>query len=217
LSSTRPQGTGVSKCVVVTGATGDAGRAASAALLTAGHRVVAVGSNEDRLASVEATARFVCDLTDAADTKELAERVRSELGPADALVHVVGGWRAGNGNDDWEWLEPRILTTLRLATLAFVDDLSASGAGRLVTIGSISATRPSWSGANYSVLKTAASAWVAAVASGWRKAGTAAAIEILVRAIGDDGTAPGVIAGKIVELMGENATDLNGSRVDLSV
>lgn len=201
---------------VVTGATGDAGRAVCTALLAAGHTVLVVGSDAGRLTAVDASARLVCDLTDAQATRELAARVRTDVGPADALIHLVGGWRGGHEVEDWEWLEPRILTTLRLTTLAFADDLAASPAGRLVTIGSVAAAKPTWGGANYSVLKAAASAWVAAVASGWRKAGTGAAVELLVQSIGEDGTPPSLIAAKIAELLAAPTAELNGSQVDLT-
>jgi 3-oxoacyl-[acyl-carrier protein] reductase len=201
--------------VVVTGATGDAGRATTSALTAAGHTVVAVGSDADRLASVEASVRLVCDLTDAAATQVLADRVHSEVGPADGLVHLVGGWRGGHEAEDWDWLEPRILTTLRLATLAFHDDLTASPSGRLVTIGSTSAAKPTWGGANYATLKTAADAWVAAVASGWRKAGTAAAVTLLVSSLGGDGTPVDAVATRIASMWGEDATLLNGQRISL--
>lgn len=204
------------RVVVVTGATGPAGTATAAALLAAGHTVVAVGSDADRLAPVPASVRLVCDLTDAAAASDLAARVRSEVGPADALVHLVGGWRAGHGAEDWDWLEPRILTTLRYATLAFVDDLSASPGGRLIAIGSTSAAKPTWSGANYAVLKTAADAWLAAVASGWRKAGTGAVVELLVNSIGGDGTPVEQIANRILEALDGDAAQLNGSKVDLT-
>ena len=202
--------------VVVTGAAGDAGRAVCAALLEAGHTVVAVGSNEGRLMEVAASVRLACDLTDPAATRGLAAHVRDQAGPADALVHLVGGWRAGNGDDDWSWLEPRILTTLRLTTLALMDDLTASSAGRLVTIGSTSEAKPTWGGANYATLKLAASAWVSAVASGWRKAGTGAAVELLVQSIGTEGTPVETIAARIVGVLDGPAAELNGARVDLT-
>lgn len=202
--------------VVVTGATGEAGRAVCAALLAAGHSVVAVGSDLARLESVDASTRFVCDLTDAAATLALAGRVRAEVGPVDGLVHLVGGWRGGHSTDDWDWLEPRLLTTLRLATLAFHDDLTDSPSGRLITIGSTSAAKPTWGGANYSTLKTAADAWVASVASGWRKAGTAAAVTLLVTSLGDGGTPPERVATRIATLWSEDATVLNGAHIDLS-
>jgi 3-oxoacyl-[acyl-carrier protein] reductase len=200
---------------VVTGATGDAGRAVCARLLSAGQTVVAVGSDAGRLLSVEASFRFVCDLTDATATSELATRVHAEAGHPDGLVHLVGGWRAGHDADGWDWLEPRLLTTLRLATLAFHEDLSSSPAGRLVTIGSTSATKPTWGGANYATLKTAADAWLASVASGWRKAGTAAAVTLLVTSIGGDGTPVDAVAARIQTIWDEAAESLNGLRIPL--
>ena len=201
---------------VVTGATGDAGRATSAALLDAGHTVVAVGSDAGRLETVAASVRLVCDLTDPQATAQLAFRIRSEAGPAEALIHLVGGWRGGHENDDWEWLEPRVLTSLRLASIALADDLAAAPTGRLITIGSVAEMKPTWGGANYAVLKAAASAWVGAVASGWRKAGTAAAVELVVQSIGDDGTTPQTIAAKVLEILAADATTVNGSRIDLT-
>jgi NAD(P)-dependent dehydrogenase (short-subunit alcohol dehydrogenase family) len=181
--------------------------------------VVAFGSDDARLATVEATHRFTCDLTDVAATADLAARVREEVGPVDGLVHLVGGWRPGHSNDDWAWLEPRLLTTLRAATLAFHDDLTAAPAGRLVVIGSASAARPTWSGANYAVLKAAGDAWVGGIASGWRKAGTAAAVTFVVKSLssdGGDGTPVGALAHAILPLWDRPAAELNGVHIDLT-
>ncbi|HEY4268722.1 MAG TPA: SDR family oxidoreductase [Galbitalea sp.] len=205
-----------SRTIVVTGATGDAGRAVTTVLSEAGHTVVAVGSNAERLAEVTANAHFVCDLTDAAATADLGTRVHDEVAPVDGVVHLVGGWRGGNDAESWDWLEPRLLTSLRLVTLAFRDDLTASSAGRLVIVGSTSASKPTWSGANYAVLKASEEAWMQAVASGWRKAGTAAAITLAVRSVGDDGTSVDRLASAILPLWAGDAAALNGTRVDLS-
>ena len=205
-----------SRTIVVTGATGDTGRAVTTVLSEAGHTVVAVGSNAERLSAVTANAHFVCDLTDAAATAELGTRVRDEVAPVDGVVHLVGGWLGGNDPEGWDSLEPRLLTSLRLVTLAFRDDLTASSAGRLVIVGSTSATKPTWSGANYSVLKAAEEAWMQAVASGWRKAGTAAAVTLSVRSVGDGGTSVERLAGAILPLWSADAAQLNGARVDLA-
>lgn len=201
--------------IVVTGATGDTGRAVAAALVAAGNIVVAVGSDEDRLSTVDATARIVCDLTDAGAETRLSQQVHDAVGPVDGLVHLVGGWKPGHDVDGWDWLEPRLLTSLRLATLALHDDLTASEAGRLVVIGSASASKPTWSGSNYATLKTAADAWVAGVASGWRKAGTAAAVTLVVSSIGPAGTPVRDIADAIVPLWDVPAADVNGSHIPL--
>jgi NADP-dependent 3-hydroxy acid dehydrogenase YdfG len=211
--------------IVVTGATGESGRAVCAALREAGNVVVAVGSDAGRLETVDASERYVCDLTDAAATGDLAAIVREDVGRVDGLVHLVGGWRGGHETDDWEWLEPRLLTSLRLSTLAFHDDLTASAAGRLVVVGSTSAAKPTWSGANYATLKTAADAWVGAVASGWRKAGIAAAVTFVVTSLtthssdanpsGGDGTPVADLAAAIVPLWTMDAAALNGRHIDL--
>jgi NAD(P)-dependent dehydrogenase (short-subunit alcohol dehydrogenase family) len=205
-----------SRVVVVTGATGEAGRAVCSALVGAGHIVAAVGSDAKRLASVEATSSYVCDLADFAATTQLAANVRADRGTVDGLIHLVGGWRGGHEPADWDWLEPRLLTTLRNATLAFHDELTASEAGRLVTVGSTTAAKPTWGGANYTVLKSAADAWVAAVASGWRKAGTAAAVTFEVQSLGEDGTPVEVLAANILPLWDSSATEINGTRIDLT-
>ncbi|MCU1528060.1 MAG: oxidoreductase [Frondihabitans sp.] len=206
----------MSLIVVVTGATGDAGRAVCAALVRSGETVVAVGSDEGRLASVDASARFVADLADVSSTESLAARVRAEVGRVDGLVHLVGGWRGGQTDADFLWLERRILTTLRYATLAFRDDLSASPAGRLAIVGSSSAAKPTWSNAAYATVKSAADAWIRAVASGWRKGGTAAAVTLVVTTIGDGGTPPSAVAEAVTGLWSRPAGELNGTRLDLT-
>jgi len=66
------------------------------------------------------------------------------------------------------------------------------------------------------VLKSAAEAWLAAVASGWRKAGTGAVVELLVTSIGEDGTPVDRVANGILDAIGGDATELNGSRIDLT-
>jgi NAD(P)-dependent dehydrogenase (short-subunit alcohol dehydrogenase family) len=113
---------------------------------------------------VDAASRHVHDVADFTGGLQLADEVRQEHGRVDGLVHLVGGWRSGSDPDDWDWLESRLLTSLRYATLAFHDDLSAAEAGRLVIIGSTTVSAPTWSNANYATLKAAAETWVSAVA-----------------------------------------------------
>jgi 3-oxoacyl-[acyl-carrier protein] reductase len=206
------------RVVVIAGASSASGRATASALTASGARVVAVGSNAERLADVAAEARYVVDLSDAAATRELAGQIHSEVGPVDALVHLVGGWRAGSDDEGWQWLSARILTTLRNTTAAFRDDLTASPAGRLAIVSSSAVDHPSWSNANYATAKAGAEAWVASVASGWSKAGTAAAVTFVVRALGDgDGYTPvSLLARRVVELWAAPVAELNGARIRLN-
>lgn len=205
--------------IVVTGATGEAGRAVCRMLLTAGHLVVAVGTDAGRLAGVDASSRHVAELTSPAQAERLAAEVRAEFGPVDGVVHLVGGWRAGQADSDFAWLESRILDTLRHTSLAFRDDLTSAEHGRFVTIGSTSADKPTWSNANYATVKSAADAWVRALASGWRKEGRAAAVTLAVSSIGSDGggaTSPDTVAEAILPLWSEPAASVNGLRIDLT-
>ena len=57
---------------------------------------------------------------------------------------------------------------------------------------------------------------MAAVASGWRKAGTAAAVTLLVASLGDGDTPVADVASRIATLWSEDASILNGARIDLS-
>jgi 3-oxoacyl-[acyl-carrier protein] reductase len=150
--------------ILIAGATSALGHATASALLEAGHHVIAVGSDADRLGLVDASEHFACDLTDAEAVAELAAAV----GELDGLVHLVGGWRGGGGlagqsDADWAWLEARVLTTLRHTTRAFAPAIGRSSAGVIAIISSTGVERPTAGNANYVALKAAAEAWVAAV------------------------------------------------------
>jgi 3-oxoacyl-[acyl-carrier protein] reductase len=211
-------GSASGRTVVIAGASSASGKATAAALTAAGARVVVVGSSLDRLMDDAAAARYECDLADPVATLALADRIRSEVGPVDGLVHLVGGWRDGHDDDSWDWLSTRILTTLRNTTTAFREDLTASPAGRLAIVSSTAVDRPTWSNANYATAKAAAEAWVGAVASGWSKAGTAAAVTYVVRALGDgDGFTPvSLLATRITHLWDTPVAELNGARIRLN-
>ncbi|MET0989211.1 MAG: SDR family NAD(P)-dependent oxidoreductase [Glaciihabitans sp.] len=228
------------RTVVVAGASSAAGRATAAALVAAGARVVVVGSNAERLADVAAHARYVCDLADADAVTELAELIRSEVGPPDGLVHLVGGWRAGHDAEGWAWLEERLITTLRNTTVAFRDDLMASPAGRLAIVSSTMVDLPTWSNANYAAAKAAAEAWVKAMATSFTHAKrtasvpggtggtvipfdpgvvTAAAVTFVVHAIGTgEGKVPvAMLANAIAGMWDLPSDELNGARVSFTV
>jgi 3-oxoacyl-[acyl-carrier protein] reductase len=205
--------------VLVAGATSAAGVAVTAALAGAGARVLAVGSNPERLERVLAAAPdasgYVCDLADFTAVGALAAAVHAEHGPIDGLVHLVGGWRGGGGLDgqtdeDWEFLHTRVMTTLRNTTRAFNADLLASMAGRLAMVSSVSVDAPTPGGANYASLKAAAETWTRAVGRGFATSGgTAAAVVFAVRAL--DGLEPR-LAAEVLALWDSPAADLNNTR-----
>ncbi len=206
------------RLVVVAGASSDSGRAVAAALTDAGARVLAVGTSMRRLAETPAIARYECDLSSWSGVTSLAERIHAEYGPVDGVVHLVGGWRAGRADDDWSWLQSRIVETFRNTSRAFYDDLAASSAGRLVMVSSTTVESPGWGGANYAASKAAAEAWAESAAAGFAKGGTAASVILVVRALGtgDNATSVDTLAARVATLWDEPASDLNGARLRLT-
>ncbi|MFO7690090.1 MAG: SDR family oxidoreductase [Cryobacterium sp.] len=211
------------RTVLVAGAGGAAGRAVAAALTDAGARVIAVGSNAERLEAVPAAARYACDLTDRAAVTALAERVHAEHGPIDGLIHLVGGWRGGGGlagqtDEDWDFLNSHVLTTLRHTTRAFNADLLGSPAGRLAIVSSITVDAPTPGGANYASVKAAAETWTRAVGRGFAPPTaaqadlTAAAVIFVVRSLA--GLEPELAAG-VTALWESPAASVNNTRVRL--
>lgn len=228
--------------VVVTGATGATGRATCAALVAAGHPVAAVDLNADGLAEISAAAAeqaheaalttHPCDLTDVDATRAAVDDIRATHGRIDALVHLVGGWRGGDGftdNNDEDWLLLRrlLIDTLRNTTLALHDDLAGSDTGRVVVITAASVETPTAGNANYAAAKAAGEAWILALAdsfrslqSGHKESPTvqkSAAVTGVVNYIGTGRTAttPEQLATGIREMIEGDAATLNGARVDL--
>jgi len=207
------------RIVLIAGASSAAGRATAAALTGAGARVVAVGSNSDRLKSVAAEARYACDLADFTAVERLAETVRADLGPIDGLIHLVGGWRGGGGlagqnDEDYDFLHTHVVATLRNTTRAFNADLLASPTGRLAIVSSVSVDRPTPGGASYAAAKAAAETWVRAVGYGFSKAKSeAAAVIFVVKSLEGLETE---LASRVVRLWDEPAASVNEARVPLT-
>ncbi len=183
--STRPGGELTGLVVLVTGATGAAGRATVRALAQAGADVVAVGREERRLAAlfdhVDGVHPQVADLIDQDQCDALAERVRRRHSRIDGLVHLVGGWRGAprftaNSDDDWAFLRRTLIDSLRHITMAVHDDLAASPDGRAVIVSATAVDRPTPGGANYAAAKSATEGWMGALAESFvRTAAKAAA------------------------------------------
>ena len=181
--------------VVVAGASSASGNACTHALAAAGARVIAVGSNAQRLAPLAAHDSSiqleVCDLGSLAETTALAARLREQHGSVDGLIHLVGGWRGASGiasqsDDDWSAMEAGF-STLRNTTRAFYDALTSSDDARLAIVSSSSVDKPTPGGASYAAAKAAAESWVRSVAAGFTKDAKpevprAAAVRFVIRA-----------------------------------
>src|SRR6478672_648842 len=228
------------RVVVVTGAAGPAGVATSTALQAAGATVVAVGHSPERLAALAerlpGITTEVADLSDAEAVRQLAAGVRERHGAVDGLVHLVGGYRGGDGftsntDEDWRFLSSSLIDTLRYASLAFHDDLVRSTDGRAVIVSARAAESPTAGSANYASAKAAAEAWMLALADSFRATAPGSAATILViKALVDDRMRaqaphrkfPGFtdvadLAARIVGLWSMDVQACNGARIALDI
>ena len=226
--------------IVVAGATGAAGPPLVERLARAGATVVAAGSNRERIERVVAdvTSRVssdrvqadVVDLLDEQATRDWATGVERQHGRVDGLVHLVGGWRGGDGIvnadlADWDWLHDRLIRTLQHTSRAFHDAIKASPRGRLVLISTVQTRTPSATNASYVAAKAAAEAWTLAVADSFKDSDAAAVILQItalstpaMRAAKPDATFAGYtpvdqLADRIHDLWLAPASQLNGERL----
>lgn len=204
------------RTVLIAGATSESGRAVARALLAAGARVVAVGSDRGRLdelaADLPGILTEVADLTDQMQVWPLAMRVHGRVGDLDGIVHLVGGWRGGGGipgqtEEDYRVLE-RSFSALRHVSRALWDDLVGSPAGRIAIVSSTTVEHPTAGGANYTAVKAASESWMQSLAQGFAKeGGTAAAVTYRVKALAG---LEERLAEAVVGLWSQDASELNG-------
>ncbi|PTT68770.1 SDR family oxidoreductase [Arthrobacter sp. HMWF013] len=234
--------------IVVAGSTSAAGAAVVRTLSAAGASIAAVDILEDRVHELagkhDSVTGYVCNLADQQSVQELARSVRADLGPVDGIIHLVGGWRGGGGiagqtDEDWDFLNTSVLTTLRNTSRAFYDDLAASDVGRLVIVSAESASKPTADGAAYAAVKSASEAWTLAVADGFRQGQVgadtslstqrSAALVLVVKALVDDRmraaqperkfpgfTDVSVLAEAVERIFDLEAGEINGQRLSLT-
>ena len=236
------------RTVLVAGAGSASGTAVCRALDAAGARVVAVGRVatrlENTLSGLEHVDLRTCNLDHAGQVAALASDMQETYGGVDGIIHLVGGWRSGNGiasqaEADWDFLETNILRTLRNVSRSFYDQLEDSACGRLAIVSSTAVDSPTAAGAGYAAAKAAAEAWVRAVAQGFRrdqsgrkdypKAQHSAAVVFVVKALVDEDQRraaperkfPGFtdvsdLAAAAVRIFSQDAAEINGERIYLT-
>lgn len=160
--------------VVVTGATGAAGPATVSALAAAGTTVIAVGRDQERLDQLAAdidgaVETSVVDLLDELATAAWGHGLVEVHGRIDGLVHLVGGWRGGQGIvdadlDDYAWLHDNLVRTFQHASRALHDAIAASPVGRIAIVSTTLLERPTAKNASYLTAKAGAETWARALA-----------------------------------------------------
>jgi NAD(P)-dependent dehydrogenase (short-subunit alcohol dehydrogenase family) len=158
-----------------------------------GDTVLAVGTGAGRLETVDAAERLVCDVTDRDATEALAADVATRHASLDGILHLVGGWKPGWGDEVTDWLNARLVTSLLNVSEAFEGMLLAAPAGRLAIVSSTVVTRDGPPSSAYAAAKLAAEAWVEQLNARWadRPAG---AVTFVVKSI-DPGVAAEALAG----------------------
>lgn len=150
------------RTAVVTGASSGIGEATARLLAKAGYRVIVAARRMDRLEKLAAEIggqALQLDVTDQKSVDEFAAKVKS----VNILINNAGGAlgleKVAEANEE-HWLtmyETNVLGLMRV-TRALLPKLIASGAGHLVTVGSVAALESYPGGAGYTAAKHAARA-----------------------------------------------------------
>ncbi len=139
------------RCVMVTGAAGNLGRAVARLLAARGASLVLLDTRGERLRQAfgdeDARRRFApVDLLDAAGVAAAAAAAVARFGRIDALCNLAGGFRMGppaweTPDPEWSRMFDLNARTLLHATRAVVPHMIGAGGGRIVNVGAFAAQR----------------------------------------------------------------------------
>jgi NAD(P)-dependent dehydrogenase (short-subunit alcohol dehydrogenase family) len=187
-----------------------------------------VARSEARLQEVAAAVRerngnvaaIVADLSRASGAEAAATEIHERLGAPSALLHLVGTYAGGHDvadteEEEWDLLFTTNLWTAFHAIRAFLPEIRAAEAGRIVTVSTPLAAAPGPRSAGYAASKAALEALTLSVAR--ELAGTSATANVvLVRSIGDarpTDTRAEEVAEAIAWLTSPAAAAVNGQRI----
>jgi len=144
------------RVVIVTGASGNMGRAVARAFREAGARVVLVdrvaepsaGTNLDPGSHDRPSLAQAADLNDPASVERMVEEVIRVMGRIDVLVNTVGGYRAGSPVHQttlevWDRMMTLNARTAFIVSHAVIPEMLRQGSGKIIHI----AARPGLAGA----------------------------------------------------------------------
>jgi NAD(P)-dependent dehydrogenase (short-subunit alcohol dehydrogenase family) len=169
------------RVVLVTGASGDIGRAIAVACARAGAKVglvarrsdeLTVTADEIRAAGGPATAVAVADITDQAELTGAVQSVAQALGPVTVLVNNAGGARFTSPlletrRSGWDSVQALNVTAPFLASAAVVPGMIEAGGGCIVNVSSLVALKAQDGLAHYGAAKSALLSLTRTMAREW--------------------------------------------------
>jgi NAD(P)-dependent dehydrogenase (short-subunit alcohol dehydrogenase family) len=131
--------------VVITGATGNLGRAVARAFGERGANLVLIGHRRETLASAfgseDAKRLFAtADLLNGAQVDAAIQSAVQRFGRIDVVCNIAGGFRMGSSvhetsDEDWNYLFDVNVGTMRNTVHAAVPHMIAGGGGAIVNVG----------------------------------------------------------------------------------
>lgn len=226
--------------VLITGATGPAGRAAARRFAADGASLALNGTDPGRLNAMIAELGLdpaiatlaPGDLRDPAAARAMVDGVVGRFGRVDVVLHLVGGWAGGVGVKDLDpaeirgLLDQHLWTTLNVLQ-AVLPGMVERGFGRVIGVTSPLAANPGPRGAAYAMAKSAEEILLRSVAR--EHAGDGVTANLVVVSTLDAGhlretepsksnrgwVTPEELADALAYLASPAAAAVNGARVPL--
>jgi NAD(P)-dependent dehydrogenase (short-subunit alcohol dehydrogenase family) len=157
------------RVVLITGAKGGLGSFVTERFLAAGATVIGTSRSikQSDFTNPRFTAKAV-DFSDATAVQATVDQIISGFGKIDVLAHIMGGFAAGaiGGTDDKIWTQMLDLNLISAfhALRAVIPPMRKAKYGRIVAVGSLTATEPHAGLGAYVVSKTALTTLVQTVA-----------------------------------------------------
>jgi NAD(P)-dependent dehydrogenase (short-subunit alcohol dehydrogenase family) len=214
--------------VLITGANGGLGTAVCQEFLAGGAKVIGVSLAWKQTVPFTTVS---ADVTTEAGCESMVKQAL-ELGPIDALVHLVGGFAGGSPvaettDQTWDSMMNINLRAAFCCMRAALKPMQAAGRGRIVAIGTRMAVEPSPNFAAYAVSKAALVALVKNVAAEGQKFGVTANVVLpstidtpanraaMPKADFSRWVAPQSIAKLLVFLTSDAAADTSGAVIPI--
>jgi NAD(P)-dependent dehydrogenase (short-subunit alcohol dehydrogenase family) len=134
------------RCVMITGAAGNLGRAVAGAFGALGARLVLLDRQRGGLKDDQKTLFIQTDLLDPASVRAAVDKAIARFGRIDVLCNLAGGFRMGPAvhetpDADWNFLLDLNARSVLQMARAVVPVMLEAGGGRIVNVGAYAAQK----------------------------------------------------------------------------